>query len=87
MLPKEKFIPIVDRKADLVNPPALVDIPERANNFEKKLKQIMSILHRADEKRLRILQMAQTYKIRNLERRLLTFEYQHPIDLKEFKRS
>ena len=31
--------------------------------------------------------MAQTYKVRNLERRLLTFEYQHPIDLKEFKRS
>ena len=45
VLPKDKFIPITEKEADQVSPPALIDITERESNFERRLDKLAVKLH------------------------------------------
>jgi len=45
VLPASKFVPVNERQADQVNPPALKKIPQRESNFERRLDKMQMRLH------------------------------------------
>ena len=40
VLPREKFEPVNEREADETRPPALIKIPQRESNFERRLDKM-----------------------------------------------
>jgi hypothetical protein len=57
VLPKDKFIPIMERTVDETQAPALKKMPEGSYNFHDLLARGTERLHQADASRLRILQL------------------------------
>ena len=55
VLPKEKFIPINEKEADESKPPALINIPIRESNFERRLERMSIKLHQGHNTKLMIL--------------------------------
>ena len=45
VLPKEKFIPVTEKEADETRSPALIKIPVRESNFERRLEKMSTKLH------------------------------------------
>lgn len=55
MLPKDKFVPIIERQVDETRPPALIKIHERESNFERRLDKMAVKLHQGNVSKLRVL--------------------------------
>ena len=55
VLPKEKFVPVMERKVDETKAPALILMPEKALPFQDLLSKGTERLHQADPSRLQIL--------------------------------
>lgn len=71
VLPKDKFIPVTEKEADQVSPPALIEIAERESNFEKRLEKMAVKLHQGNLAKMRVLQMCHRQKQQNLQKRLI----------------
>ena len=87
VLPKDKFVPVMDRKIDESKAPALKEMPEGAYNFHDLLVRGTEKLHQADPARLRILQLQADFKYKNSQKRLLQFSFSAPIELFNGKES